>query len=340
MNKLISILLVSVLLCLSACTAAPPVIGLTPSPTPQAAAAGPPAPPPTSKPDEFYTNYKNAENRPLAVMIDNDNSAAWPHSGLEDAYLLYEINVEGGATRIMALFNRTETQKIGPVRSSRHYFLDYALEHDAVYTHYGWSPRAQSDIRSLGVNNINGLSDNYFWRETKYAGDYHSAFTSVERINAAISDKRYRSERNGAPLNLSPHVYELNGEAADKVTIPFSGFYTVGFEYDDTAKTYKRFMNSREHPLQNNAAIAAKNIIVIYMGESLLGDGSDRINIYNIASGKGYFFTGGKYIPITWSKPSRSDATSFKNEAGDEIKLNPGQTWIEIVPNNYTITIK
>ena len=113
---------------------------------------------------------EKSDSRPFAVMIDNDGEASRPHAGLEDAYLLYEMYVEGNATRIMALFKDVDTAKIGPVRSSRHYFLDYALENDAIYVHYGWSPKAQNDIPALGVNNINGVlgSDGgVFWRERK-----------------------------------------------------------------------------------------------------------------------------------------------------------------------------
>ena len=103
------------------------------------------------------TPIPQSDSRVIAVMIDNDNGYARPHAGIEDAFLIYEAYIEGSATRMMALFKDVNTEKIGPVRSSRHYFLDYALENDAIYVHYGWSPRAQADIPALGVNNINGV---------------------------------------------------------------------------------------------------------------------------------------------------------------------------------------
>ena len=80
----------------------------------------------------------NSNKRPIAVMIDN-NVENDEQVGLQDAYLTYEIIVEGGLTRIMAIYKDVDTSVIGPVRSSRHYFLDYALENDAIYAHYGWS---------------------------------------------------------------------------------------------------------------------------------------------------------------------------------------------------------
>lgn len=290
--------------------------------------------------ENFYTQYKDMKTRPVAVMIDNDNSDAWPHAGIQDAYLIYEVTVEGGATRLMALFADTNTEKIGPVRSSRHYFLDYALEHDAIYTHFGWSPKAQSDIPALGVNNINGLFDNAFWRENKYAGDYHSAFTSIEKINEQISKKQYRTELKNTPLAYADENYTLGGEGAQTVSIPYAGFYGVKFEYDSENGTYDRYLNGSPHPIQNGGKISAMNIIIIKMPHASLGDGSARINVSDVGSGEGYFITSGEYIPITWSKSSRAAKTEFKDMEGNEIKLNHGQTWIEIVSTSQTLAIE
>lgn len=110
---------------------------------------------------------EDSNERPIAVMIDN-NIGSEKHAGLQDSYINYEIIVEGGLTRIMALYKDKDVSLIGPVRSSRHYFLDYALESDAIYSHYGWSTYAENDIKTLGVNNINGLYDDApFWRDRK-----------------------------------------------------------------------------------------------------------------------------------------------------------------------------
>ncbi len=289
---------------------------------------------------EFYTEYTEAKLRPVAVMVDNDNKDAWPHAGLPDAYMIYEVPVEGGATRLMALFGARNTEKIGPVRSSRHYFLDYVLEHDALYTHFGYSPRAMSDIPALGINNVNGVEgsgNGAFWREEKYAGDYHSAFTSMEKIQSRVASLGYRTEREKSPLLFSPQDEPLaDGTAATTVKIPYAGFYSSSFEYDEAAGTYKKFMNGAPHAVQGGKEIAAKNIIIMQMKTYSLGDGSARINVDTVGSGKGHYITMGKSIPITWEKASRSDKTIWKNEAGEEITLNPGQTWVMLLPSGVS----
>ena len=121
---------------------------------------------------------ENSNERPIAVMIDN-NVGNSSQAGLQDSYLNYEIIVEGGLTRIMAIYKDKEVSSIGPVRSARHYFLDYAMESDAVYAHYGWSPYAERDIKNLDFNNINGMTDSSpYGRDTTIAAP-HNVFTST-----------------------------------------------------------------------------------------------------------------------------------------------------------------
>ena len=93
----------------------------------------------TAEVEEKKVQIFQGNDRPIAVMIDN-HSGAWPQAGLQQAYMVYEIIVEGGETRLMALFKGADVEKIGPVRSARHYFIDYAMENDAIYTHFGQSP--------------------------------------------------------------------------------------------------------------------------------------------------------------------------------------------------------
>ena len=103
--------------------------------------------------EEKTVQIFKGNDRPIAVMIDN-HSGAWPQAGLNQAYMVYEIIVEGGETRLMALFKGVDVEKIGPVRSARHYFVDYAMENDAIYTHFGESPQANSDIKRYVVDEI------------------------------------------------------------------------------------------------------------------------------------------------------------------------------------------
>ena len=156
--------------------------------------------------EEKEVQIFNGNTRPIAVMIDNVGDAR-PQAGLNDAYIVYEIIVEGNLTRLMALYKDVELDKIGPIRSSRHYFLDYALENDAIYVHFGWSPKAQSDISSLKVNNINGMAESSksFWRVRDKRAP-HNAVTSTEKILEIAKRKGYKttSEKESRPSAYPP----------------------------------------------------------------------------------------------------------------------------------------
>lgn len=281
-------------------------------------------------------------DRAIAVMIDNDSDDSRPHAGLEDAYLLYEMYVEGRATRIMAIFKGADTQKIGPVRSSRHYFLDYALDNDALYAHAGWSPLAMEQISSLGVNNLNGLvyEPTYYWRERKYKGDYHSLYTSVSNLNQLALKLKYRQTSDSLPLNFTTEPLSYEGETATSVSLPYADFYKLTYEYNEETKSYDRFINSEYHSTQSGEKLSAKQIIIQFVNNYSLGDGTARQQLDTVGEGKAIFLREGIQVPLTWSRASRTDKLIFRTEDGEELQLNcDGQTYIQVIPPsmNYTI---
>ncbi len=288
---------------------------------------------------------ENSKSRPIAVMINN-NHAAWPHAGLQDAYLSYEIIAEGGITRIMALFKDQNTAKIGSVRSSRHYYLDYALENDAIYVHYGWSNRAKSDIASLGVDNINGLYDSGFWRDTSLNKSYeHTAFTSIKGITKTAKSYGYLRDTN-KDLLLKYNARPINNDKregskkADVITIKYSDYHTTSYEYDPEKKVYLRSMSGEKHvDAITNKQYTVKNIIVYKVSNSSF-DSYGRQDLDNIGKGKGYFITNGYAVPITWEKKSRSSQTVYRYLDNEEIVVNDGNTFIQIQPKGQPLSIK
>lgn len=290
----------------------------------------------------------DSDRRPIAIMIDNDNSNAWPHAGLEDAYVIYEIIVEGGATRFMALFKDRDTPKIGPIRSSRHYFLDYMLENDAIYVHYGWSPKAAKDILRLKLDKINGVlgSDGWiFWREPKRKYDYHDVYTSIEKIQNISEQKKYRPTSEVMNFSYASEAITLDdGQDAEKITIPYSNYHKTYYEYDSETKLYKRWMRSKPHMLSTtDSQVTAKNIIIQFVKNYYLGDGEPKIGrqeLDTVGSGKGLYITNGKAVNITWEKNQRQAKTFYMDENGNEIQLNDGQTWIQITPLGAQVKIE
>ena len=289
-------------------------------------------------------NIFSGDKRPIAVMIDNEKPAWVNHGGLNSAYMLYEFIIEGGETRIMAFFKNVAPEYIGPVRSARHYFLDYAMEHDAIFVHFGWSPLAESNIKTLGINNINGIYDTFFWRVAPLSS-YHNAITNMSKIAQQIKNKKYRdtSDKECIISYNEKDTDIVGGQVANAIKIKYSATQNVSYQYDAEKKVYLRSMRGQAHKdSQTGEQYYAKNIVMIYVKDELLDDPEDkgRRNLYNTGAGDGFYATNGKVERITWKKFSRSDRTIYYNQAGEEITFNDGITWVQIVPTNGTVSFE
>lgn len=285
----------------------------------------------------------SGDSRPIAVMIDN-HIDAMPQAGLLEADIVYEIIVEGGETRMMLILQDKDLDKVGPIRSARHYFLDYALENNAIYVHYGSSPQALSDIKKYSVDNINGIyeSSTSFWRVSdKYAP--HNAVTSTENIMKIAEREGYKTKTDKETV-LNYVVAEVNledGETANTVTIPYSEVNTVKYVYDADKKEYVRYSRGKKQvDWDTKKTITTKNIIIEKADNWTLSDSSNkgRQTIDNIKTLDGYYITNGNAIPIKCEKTSRTSQTVYKDLDGNEINVNDGKTFIQICPEDAKIS--
>ncbi|MBR1718554.1 MAG: DUF3048 domain-containing protein [Bacilli bacterium] len=224
-----------------------------------------------------------SKTRPIAVMINNHNQARPYHSGLDKAQIVYEFIVEGGITRMLAIFKDQDVSRIGPVRSSRHYYLDYALENDAIYVHWGWSPQAESDIRSLGVNNLNGLYDYGFSRDQNLIGKInleHTAITSTDGIKEAVKRKAYRTEyktdnvEDNLVLKYSANEINLG---KDSVILNLNDGSGLSLTSTSFIKSYVEGINAGI-PVQSDSKVANKVVIPYsnYMTVSYIYDSDNK----------------------------------------------------------------
>ncbi len=290
-----------------------------------------------------------SNTRPIAVMINNHKTAQPYQTGLNDAYLVYEIVVEGGITRMMAVFKDQDTATIGTVRSSRHYFLDYAQENDAIYTHFGWSPQAEEDINNLNIDNVNGMVDSGFWRDQELLNNgvpsEHTAYNNIENI-LEVADKRGYETTSTKDTLLNYSVDEIDLSTmegaikADNVYIEYSSYQKNTFKYDPVNKVYNKYSNDTlRKDYVTGKAFEAKNIIT-YQVNNYSMDSYGRQEIENIGSGEGYFISNGYAVPITWEKESPSSQTVYKFLDGKEITVNDGITYIQIQPKGKTLEIE
>ena len=296
--------------------------------------------------EEKEVQIFKGNDRPIAVMIDNHDDA-WPQAGLQRAYMVYEIIVEGGETRLMALFKGADdVEKIGPVRSARHYFIDYAMENDAIYTHFGESPQASSDIKKYSIAEIDGISEDgtTFWRVKDKAAP-HNAVTSMKNLIQSAKNKNYRmTSSEDSVLNYVTEEVNLeDGQGAVSVTIPHSQLQTVKYEYDEENKVYERYARGKEQvDWDTDEPITVKNIIITFCDNYTLSDTENkgRQGLKNIGTFNGYYITNGKAIKIKCIKNARDEQTVYQDLNGKEINVNDGNTFVHICPTDADVEIE
>lgn len=294
----------------------------------------------------------NSKTRPFAISINNVYPATTVQRGLNKAFLIYEIPVEGGQTRLLAFFKDVEEDlQVGTVRSARHNMLDYCFESDAIFVHFGGSDWAISQISSTGIDDINGMYDSPFWRENpKNLATEHTAYTStLKLLEYARDTKGFNMEADSAEdtlvFNYNVSDVELSGVEgalpATNVKVTVGGAQTTTFSYDQTTKEYTRANNgATASDYGTGENFTAKNIIVQNISYGYMSD-NYCLDIYTTGSGTGYYITNGSAIPINWSKADRYAQTVYTNAAtGEEIELSDGRTYVELHPTSEGLTIE
>ncbi len=297
--------------------------------------------------DEKYENY-----RPVAVMIPNDEKSAMPQLGLSQAGVIYEALVEGYGTRLMAIFDYAELEdleKVGPVRSTRLYFAYFSTQWDCIICHYGQAIYASQYMNSDAIDNLTGLryvEENIVYYKDSDRPSANNDFTSGERILDGIEYYEYRTEhfKDFEPsfTFASDEVVldHASGVVTANVVKPGFAVNKPYFVYNDEDGLYYRYQYGDEHIDGNTGDIlTCKNIIIqICRTETL--DEKGYLYVETEETGSGYYITNGKAIPIFWENDGQYLPTTYVDENGNEIELNPGTTWICVVDYDYANKIE
>ncbi len=272
-----------------------------------------------------------------AVMIENSPDAR-PQSGLISAGVVYEAIAEGGITRFMALYQAEQPDYIGPIRSVRPYYLDFLMPYDAAVAHVGGAPQALSDIKSLGVKDLDQFANgNYYTRITaRYAP--HNVYSSIAQFNKLEASKGYTtSNYTGFPRKKDAPAKVPTARTVD---LAISGYlYNVHYDYDVATNAYKRSEGGSPHTDEKSGTqLEPKVVVALVMSRGIDSDGQ-HTDYTTSGSGAMYVFQDGLVTQGTWHKADRKSQFSFTDANGKVLKLNAGQTWISIVDPN-TVTYK
>ena len=316
-----------------------------------------------------WIDKEEAKKRPLSITINNIY-VSLPQSGIGEADVIFEMLEEHrSVTRFLCVFSNYENiERLGPVRSARHYFDRKAMELDAYFAHWGQSVYAQHEFEvttNLDQIDLNGKDGGAAFRVSRpgYALE-HTGYTSGPNLVQAIQDNGFSTEKDSSykkMFNFNPDdTVPENGKDCDKVTTAFNQGLEPYFVYDADAKVYKRFENGGEQIDElTGAQLTFKNIIIQYAPHRYIeGDESGCLDIQLTGSGEGYYISDGKVIPIKWEKdasasyvdytttdgyidegirsaaPGEFGTTQYFTEDGQPLKLNPGKTFVTIFPDD------
>ncbi len=303
------------------------------------------------------------QRRPLTVMIENHFDSR-PQSGLSKADVVYEAVAEGGITRFLAVFYcgaAAEEVTIGPVRSARTYFMDFASEYGdyPLYAHVGGANKpgpanALGQISDYGWlakgNDMNQFSIGFpvFWRDYERIGHpvatEHTMYSTTEKLWEvaakrglnAVDDEGNRWDANFTEWKFKDDEKPEKRGEVDKISFGFwsnNPSYDVVWEYNKENNYYLRFNGGQPHKdFNTDNQIQAKTVIIQFMKEKGPIDELKHMLYTTTGEGKSILFLDGKAIEGKWIKEKRQTRTKFVDKLGKEISLNRGSIWVEIVP--------
>ncbi len=296
--------------------------------------------------DGMYVKERRANRWPVAVMIDNFPTAR-PQAGLDRASVVYEALAEGGIPRFMAVFAERGMPMVGPVRSARPYFVQYAMEYTAAFVHAGGSDDAQELLKASHLVNIEGIKGKtakYFYRGTRYYNNVHDLFTTGDKLQQYLATTRAEKlTPNYRPWRFinSPSKTK-RGKEGQGVTINLGAgsSYIIDYRYDPKQNAYLRFTGGKPHLDRiTKQHIAVKNVLLLRVPKEKVLDYKGRLALKTLGSDRGVLFQNGKAITIRWNKRSNRDRTIIRTLNGKEADMVRGSTWITIVPRGHSYRI-
>lgn len=296
-------------------------------------------------PEIFYNIYTGLRveanaTKAIAVMIGNTIEAR-PQSGLSQADVVYEIQVEGGILRLMAIFSSQFPEKVGPIRSARIPFVQKIDEWGIGIAHFGAAGTGQGDAQSLLVqikpvmryDGVRAINSEFFFRTT----DRYAPHNAYIRLNEAV---------NKAPLmNLKAMFqfdtdFPVGGSDTRNFDITFGPGYIINYAYDIYTLKYTRSINGVvQVDANNNQTIQVKNVIVQYVTHQKV-EKVGYVLVDFTSTGVAHFFIQGKHVIGTWKYNPDTKITDYFDDAGIPMKIKPGNTWITVALDNTTITVK
>lgn len=280
----------------------------------------------------------------VVTFTINNIAAAMPQHGTSQADVIYEVTVEGGATRCLALFtNLSEVGPIGSIRSARTYFISLSRAYNAAFVHSGKSVYAQQDFTTGVIDHVDADPTAFYRDSARRSAGYaieHTHFTTGEKILACLEGKFDMTAPADANYGFNfVDEQTLAGETANTVTVRFakSGGKTTKFVYDELAGDYAAFQHGTDYLDGNfNEQLHFENVLVLQAKRTSIS-GAPNVRHTLVGENTGYYINGGKIVPIKWTRSAEDQPFSYTLEDGTPLTMTPGKTYINIVPEGSPV---
>lgn len=303
---------------------------------------------------------EGAVYRPVLAVIDNA-ALARPQTGLMLADVVYEFPLDRSdhSTRFLAVFADEIPARIGPVQTSRDYLAETAMEWDGLYISLGdpedtsgqYPLLEQSGVR-FHAENSKDAADFFYRDKTVSSDDEHTMF--FKPLDYAEEHYNFTAALDGERFAFESGVTYEKGKAFSSVGLSFtsSDSYRVVYTYDDVTNRLTRSDKNSKNVLTESStltptddmigyaseSITVQNLIVQYVRVSALDTTFRNVDV--VGSGNCDYFINGRYITGTWSRASEDEPTTYRLYDGTVVRLEPGNTWIEMMPSSKQAKIR
>ncbi len=289
--------------------------------------------------------------RPVAVMVNNVQKAM-PQYGVGQADIIFEIPVEGDATRFMALYgDYTKVPQIWPIRSCRYYFPALSQGFDAYYVNWGIDDTMGDYLAALNMDQIEGITNTggLFGRDQEklnqgYALE-HTGYFDGTKLVSYIEAQGLRTDlledKKGAAFPFNGMEEQLKPEGSDCTSVQINfGAQSSAFTYDQEKKVYLKQINGQPQvDGKTREQLSFTNVFVLETDISVRDDiGHKEIDWDGAADSVGYYVSNGGVQKIHWSKEANNENSylRFYDESGQEISINRGKSYIALNYRNQT----
>lgn len=289
-----------------------------------------------SLPGYYQLGDRQYLKRPVMVSVEN-HPRSRPQAGLNEADLVYEVLAEGGITRFLPVFLKELPEKIGPIRSVRDYIGDLSAEHGALLLHAGASPGGYARISAEDILSLDEISrSQYYWRSSERRMP-HNLYTGNEKVKNYLEGLDWQQDLSAYKFDFTPGnnpVSKEKKEIVEKINLFYWGNYLVSYIYDYSEGKYKRYINDKPHKVESGEQLSADNIIVIHADTKVIDD-VGRISIDLDSGGQAYLINNSRKKELFWAR--NNGRIRFYDADGQEVLINSGKTWIQVMPNSARI---